>query len=135
MPKVKYKDHKFSAHVESMIRQANLRESMAASCGKRGLLVNRLALNMDQVEEYAPPPNPAKITDSRASAYIERFGDESWELDALDPATLNDLVRQAVEGLRDEALWEAAVAREQRGLELLREASRRWEDVERMLED
>ena len=29
------------------------------------LIVNRIALNMDQVEEYNPPPNPAKTTDSR----------------------------------------------------------------------
>ena len=27
----------------------------------------RLALNYDQVEEYRPPPNPAKMTDSRAA--------------------------------------------------------------------
>jgi hypothetical protein len=26
--------------------------------------VERIALNMDQVELYSPPPNPAKITDS-----------------------------------------------------------------------
>lgn len=27
--------------------------------------VRRIALNFDQVEEYSPPPNPAKLTDSR----------------------------------------------------------------------
>lgn len=49
--------------------------------------VRRVALNMDQVEEYGPPPNPTKMTDSRANAYLERFGEECWELDALDPET------------------------------------------------
>lgn len=42
--------------------------------------VNRIALNWDQIEQYNPPPNPAKITDSRALAYIAEFGSESWEL-------------------------------------------------------
>lgn len=45
--------------------------------------VRRIALNMDQVELYNPPPNPAKLTDCRATKYIEEYGDESWELDAL----------------------------------------------------
>src|ERR1039457_2019772 len=55
--------------------------------------VHRSALNMDQVQQYNPPPNPAKITDSRATAYIKEFGGESWELDALDPDVLTDLIR------------------------------------------
>ena len=47
--------------------------------------VRRLALNMDQVEEYSPPPNPVKLTDSRAEGYVAQFGTSSWELDALEP--------------------------------------------------
>jgi hypothetical protein len=34
----------------------------------RSLQFDRLALNMEQIEQYGPPPNPAKITDSRANA-------------------------------------------------------------------
>ncbi len=34
----------------------------------------RLALNRDQVTRYNPPPNPAKVTDPRAKAYIAEFG-------------------------------------------------------------
>jgi hypothetical protein len=49
----------------------------------------RLALNMDQVEEHNPPLNPAKVTDTRAQAYIATYGTESWELDALDPIILS----------------------------------------------
>ena len=74
--------------------------------------VNRLALNMDQIRELAPPENPAKTTDSRSEAYIRRFGTSSWELDAIEPRMLASLVTEAVEGLRDAALWETAVARE-----------------------
>jgi hypothetical protein len=56
------------------------------------LKVCRLALNMDQIERYNPPPNPAKLTDSRANGYIARYGSSSWELDALEPTVLARLV-------------------------------------------
>lgn len=71
--------------------------------------VVRLALNMSQVEELRPPPNPAKVTDPRARDYVAEFGSESWELDALDPAYLHQLIRDAVLRLRNEELWDAAL--------------------------
>jgi len=74
--------------------------------------VKRLALNYDQIEEYHPPENPAKMTDSRASAYVVEFGMSSWELDALNPDTLATLVRDVVVDLRDETLWDMALERE-----------------------
>jgi hypothetical protein len=90
--------------------------------------VQRLALNRDQVDEYNPPPNPAKTTDSRYAGYIRVHGDESWELDALEPAVLADLVRQAVRQYRDEELWEAAVARQEEARHRLRQAAMKWKD-------
>ena len=54
--------------------------------------VKRIALNMEQIEQFNPPPNPAKITDPRSTGYIEEFGNTSWELDALSPKDLNDLL-------------------------------------------
>jgi hypothetical protein len=72
--------------------------------------VRRIALNMDQVEQYDPPPNPAKLSDSRATGYIAEHGDESWELDALDPDTLDNLIRQHVDELRDDDAYDAAEA-------------------------
>ena len=71
--------------------------------------LQRIALNMDQVEQYNPPPNPAKITDSRASAYIAEYGDESWELDALETTVIADLIRDAVGVVMDQDAWETAV--------------------------
>lgn len=76
--------------------------------------VRRLALNMDQVEQLNPPENPAKTTDSRARAYIEEFGESSWELDAVEPAALARLVTDHVESLRDEDLWNEAMERERK---------------------
>jgi hypothetical protein len=74
--------------------------------------VIRIALNMGQVERYRPPPNPAKITDSRFAEYQRSFGDESWEVDALAPEVLQDLIEAAVRGMRVEPLWEEALAQE-----------------------
>lgn len=67
--------------------------------------LSRLALNMDQVEEQQPPPNPAKTTDTRFRAYQEQYGDESWELDALQPAYLTGLIQEAVDDFRNKDIW------------------------------
>ena len=69
------------------------------------LTVERLALNMDQIEQYNPPPNPAKVTDSRFDGYQQIHGDESWELDALEPRVINDLIEAAILNYRDEDAW------------------------------
>jgi len=94
-----------------------------------GLTVDRLALNFNQVEEHQPPPNPAKLEDTRADAYIARFGLQSWELDALEPTVIAGLIEAAVRRFRDDDLWREAEAQEAEGLTLLRQASERWGDV------
>jgi hypothetical protein len=74
--------------------------------------VDRLALNFDQIEILNPPENPAKESDSRFEAYQKKFGDSSWELDAIEPRQLADIVRDAVARYRDDDLWDQAVERE-----------------------
>lgn len=110
-----------------------LQEWDDTSCGT--LRIKRIALNMDQVEQYDPPPNPAKLTDSRANDYIENYGDESWELDALDPAVLSALITDEIEEARDEDAWNEAVEQEDEQRALLRQISRRWDDVRALLEE
>jgi len=92
--------------------------------------LNRVALTMDQIEEFNPPPNPAKITDSRAKEYIKKHGDESWELDALEPRILAALVEDAVFGVRDEDLWMEALAKEQAMTESLKGLADEYKDKE-----
>lgn len=79
-----------------------------------GVELRRLALNMDQVLKYQPPPNPAKVTDSRFDKYQEEHGDESWELDALEPNILIELVRQEVLAVRDDDKWDERVKLEEK---------------------
>lgn len=67
--------------------------------------LKRIALTMDQVREQRPPENPAKTTDSRFREYRRKFGDKSWELDALSPEYLNDLVESHITMEINQARW------------------------------
>lgn len=69
--------------------------------------VKRLALNWDQIEQYNPPENPTKLTDTRATGYINEFGYSSWELDALEPRVIEDLIIHEIGELTDFSLYEA----------------------------
>jgi len=92
-----------------------------------GVLDERIALNMDQIDEYKPPPNPAKLTDTRASDYILRFGHESWELDALDPFVLQDLVRETVLKYRDENTYQEVIEQEDEYIKIIKNITENWE--------
>lgn len=52
---------------------------------------------MSQIDIYRPPPNPAKVTDSRARQYISKYGNRSWELDALSPRQLVEMLSEEIE--------------------------------------
>lgn len=95
--------------------------------------IKRLALNMNQVRQYNPPPNPAKETDSRFAAYRAEFGDESWELDALSPDVLVRMVEREVAKYIDQAQWERDLAQEQEYKAQLAKASRHWPKLEKVL--
>jgi hypothetical protein len=97
--------------------------------------VRRVALNYDQVLQYAPPPNPAKTTDARFKRYQEETGvDESWELDALDPSVLQGLIEREIVARRDPEEWEISTARMTRERETLLGAAGRWPEVVAFLE-
>lgn len=81
--------------------------------------VKRVALTMEQIETYNPPPNPAKLTDSRCGKYIAEFGDESWELDALEPKMLTNLIIEQVTMYRDDEIYQEICDREDREKEEL----------------
>jgi hypothetical protein len=98
--------------------------------GARRVDVQRIALNMDQIEELSPPPNPAKLTDSRCRGYIEQYGNESWELDALEPSYLDELVSRFIgRNIRDPEAWTAAQRQEDESRTLLRSVADRWSEV------
>jgi hypothetical protein len=97
--------------------------------------VRRIALNMDQVDQYQPPPNPAKLTDARANGYISRYGNQSWELDALDPTTLDALITATIDDYRDPGQWDTDTAAMDADRDLLTHAANRWHEIADYLHD
>lgn len=91
--------------------------------------VRRLALSWDQVQQYSPPPNPAKSTDARYRKYADEYGHESWELDALEPTVLGQLVRDEIDAILDHDRWDAALEPENAGAARLEEVSKRWPEI------
>ena len=76
------------------------------------ITVSRVALHWDQVQQYRLPPNPAKQTDSRYAAYVAKYGPACWEVDALPPDVLQDMVRAAIEAHLDSELMDAVIRQE-----------------------
>lgn len=89
--------------------------------------IQRVALTDEQIEQYNPPPNPAKITDPRASKYIAKYGEISWEVDALHPSVLNDLVTDAIKSLIDLKQFEKML--EQEGTDIARLKELKEEEI------
>ncbi len=88
--------------------------------------VVRIALNWDQIEEYTPPPNPAKTTDSRARDYIAKYGEDSWELDALEPQVIDQLIRDEVALHIDQELMNESIARQEADRAILYELAEKY---------
>lgn len=94
-----------------------------------GIDFHRLALNMNQIEKYGPPPNPTKLTDSRATGYIEEFGNECWELDALEPQVISDLISKNVKKYRDDKIYKTVINQEAEEKAMLEEVAQNWPGV------
>lgn len=91
-----------------MTRDLEERITMFCECEENYTEINfqRIALTMDQIDDQRPPPNPAKSTDARFKDYRKKFGNSSWELDALSPNFMNDLVRSNIEQFIDDDAWD-----------------------------
>jgi hypothetical protein len=107
----------------------DVRERVRLFAESDAVEVCRLALNMDQIQQYQPPPNPTKTTDSRSQGYVDQYGEQSWELDALDPPVIVGLIQAAILARRDQALWDHAVASEARHRADLTVVSHHWADA------
>lgn len=97
--------------------------------GVHDVKYKRLALNMDQIERYNPPPNPTKLTDSRATGYIQEFGYECWELDALEPQVISNLIRVNVGKYRNDRLYQSILKKEKKEREMLEDVAKHWPGV------
>jgi hypothetical protein len=83
--------------------------------------VIRVALSAEQVTQYQLPPNPGKVTDSRAAGFVARHGElVQVEIDALPPETLRALFADEIAEYWDESAYAAVLEREDAERELLR---------------
>ncbi|MHC4617225.1 MAG: hypothetical protein ACYTEQ_05670 [Planctomycetota bacterium] len=92
--------------------------------------VKRIALNLDQIERYNPPPNPAKVSDSRYEGYVSEFGTESWELDALEPQVLVALIQAHVRTLTNDLKRQRRLELQKQQRSKLQAVADRWGELE-----
>lgn len=118
----------FGDHDPSGIDMSRDIETRLRTFGAR-VEFERVALNWDQIQQYRPPPNPAKETDSRFEAYLREFGEHSWELDALEPQVLAALVTARIDEVVQREAWDEAHAEQAAGRGALRVVADRWDDV------
>ncbi len=97
--------------------------------------VRRIALNMDQIDEHKPPPNPTKYSDSRATGYLANYGESSWELDALEPAILVKLITEELESLVDRATWNEVLWEEEKMKSIFENLANNWPVIKLDLEN
>lgn len=80
-----------------------------------------VALTTAQVKQYNPPPNWAKVTDPRAKWYIQEHGNTSWEVDALEPKVIHELLQHHVESRIDMNHFREMIEKENEGKAILKE--------------
>lgn len=81
--------------------------------------VTPIALLMEQINEYELPPNPAKLSDSRAPSYVAEFGLDSWELDALEPNVLEEIIEKNILKVMNIGIYNEQMEREKEEREKL----------------
>ena len=84
--------------------------------------IRKLAITPAQIEEFQPPPNPAKMTDSRAAKFVAEYGYNSYEVDALPPDALKDIIDEAMVEYIDWGPLDEVLAQERTDKKLMRDA-------------
>lgn len=91
--------------------------------------IKRIALNMDQIDQYNPPPNYAKESDARFRDYSKLYGDKSWELDALDPKVISELIEGEVKTYRNDETYQNILKLENKYKAVLKNVAKNWETL------
>lgn len=97
--------------------------------------VRRLALNMNQIRQLNPPPNPAKMTDSRFGSYLAEYGSKSWELDAVSPERLVEIIKDEIRREIDADKFNAQREAEKEGRQVYINLSANWAEAEPLLRE
>jgi hypothetical protein len=71
-------------------------ELKARACDSE-IIVERLAVDREQIDRWNLPTRPTKSSDTRAAKFRRLYGTDSVELDAIPPDELRKLVRDAID--------------------------------------
>lgn len=82
--------------------------------------LKQIGLNTQQIKKYKLPPNPTKLTDTRAAGYIAKYGKTCWEVDALSPDVLTGIVQANIESVIDMDLFQEMLDVEQEDIKILK---------------
>jgi len=84
--------------------QRSLIENLEAEFGVT-FTIERVAITKEQIDEYDLVPDPAKTSDARYEGFVAEEGsDEAWELDAIEPDTLKEIITDAIDSHFDDTL-------------------------------
>jgi len=104
--------------------------------GVTNVEIRRLGLTREQIERYNPPPSAAKRTSSRVQSYYDATGtDQAWELDALKPAVIQELIANETQKILNQDLWDEAVAQEEENRALMMKVADRWDEILEFLDE
>lgn len=80
-----------------------------------------VALTKEQIKEYDLPPNPAKHTDTRSNRYIQEHGSVSWEVDAMKPQIMREIVEEEILNHIDMQKYNSWIEKEEEQKQALKE--------------
>jgi hypothetical protein len=101
----------------------------------------RIALTLEQTQNLPSfpasdkGPKDGKKGDPRYKWFVKNYGDRCWELDAMDPRTLRDVVRAEINALIDPVLWaeqEALQERDRQSIDLHMQFLQQADERERL---
>ena len=72
-------------------------EELKARAPYSEIIVERLAVDREQIDRWSLPTRPTKASDTRAAKFRRVHGTDSVELDAIPPDELRKLVRDAID--------------------------------------
>jgi hypothetical protein len=94
--------------------------------------LRRIALTAEQTGPLPSFSVETKSRDPRYKWFKQNYGDQCWELDAMDPRQLRDLVEAEINALIDRDLWEQQETHQEREKKSIESLLRWWANVETM---
>jgi hypothetical protein len=95
----------------------------------RHVKLRRIALKRHHLRGLPSFPAKDKKKDPRYRWFVANYGDRCWELDAMDPNDLRDLVEKEIKKLIEPEAWERCVAVNDAERESLETVLDSWKDA------